>query len=458
MTRQSFKNFSLFFGDVAVFYFSLFLTLVIRHERDASVTFFWKQHVFSFTFLGAIWIVIFFLNNLYNYSSALIRITNFEFFKGYLRSMALNVVVMIIFFYFNSYFTITPKTNLALFVVIFTLLFLFWRFVHANILVRTMPINNILLIDLSGVALPLAQRIIDNPIRGHRLRAVIQQGTEHYARLEDIKIFNDIEQLETVVAQENIATIIVDNALHHSMQMNWYQFLSRGISVVDVSTFWEEFSQEIPVTITNPFWFLGGLRNAQKQGYEFIKRAIELVLSSILGLFCLPFLPCILFGIKLTSSGPIFYAQKRVGKNGKEFTLFKFRTMTNDAEKDGPQWSKKNDSRVTMIGKFLRHTHLDEIPQLWNIFRGELSLIGPRPERPEFTQELEREIPYYALRSLVRPGLTGWAQINYCYGSSREDAIKKLAYDLYYIKNRSILLDIKIFLKTVAFLFRGEGR
>jgi lipopolysaccharide/colanic/teichoic acid biosynthesis glycosyltransferase len=162
--------------------------------------------------------------------------------------------------------------------------------------------------------------------------------------------------------------------------------------------------------------------------------------------------------IKLTSSGPIFYTQKRVGKNGIIFTLYKFRTMVEGAEKEGPQWTKEKDERVTRIGRILRNFHLDELPQAVNLLKGDLSLVGPRPERPEFTKMLEREIPHYHLRHLVKPGIFGWAQLNFPYGDSIEDAREKLKYDLYYIKHRSLVFDLLIVLRSLKIILFAKGQ
>ena len=161
--------------------------------------------------------------------------------------------------------------------------------------------------------------------------------------------------------------------------------------------------------------------------------------------------------IKLDSPGPVFYTQKRVGKDGEIFTIYKFRSMQYRAEEHGARWAEKKDPRVTRAGKLLRLTHIDELPQIWNIFKGEMSLVGPRPERPEFVELLEKELPYYFVRHTIKPGLTGWAQINYQYGASVEDAHNKLEYDLYYVKNMSLFLDLKILLRTIGVVLLKEG-
>jgi len=186
------------------------------------------------------------------------------------------------------------------------------------------------------------------------------------------------------------------------------------------------------------------------------KRFLDLAVASLALLLSLPFWPIIALLIKLDSPGPVFFPQTRVRRQGRLFTLYKFRSMRTDAEKDGARWASANDPRVTRLGRFLRLTRIDEWPQLWNVLKGEMSIVGPRPERPEFVSELARHIPFYDQRHLVPPGLTGWAQIRYRYGASEEDARHKLAYDLYYVRNMSLMLDIEILLRTVPLLMRGS--
>jgi exopolysaccharide biosynthesis polyprenyl glycosylphosphotransferase len=174
-------------------------------------------------------------------------------------------------------------------------------------------------------------------------------------------------------------------------------------------------------------------------------------------LLCLPFIPFIMLAVRLSSPGPIFFRQSRVGRHGRPFSLIKFRTMRDDAEADGAIWATANDSRVTPLGRFLRKSRLDEIPQLWNVLKGEMSFVGPRPERPEFVGWLAKEIPFYELRHMVRPGITGWAQVRYHYGASLEEAKRKLEYDLYYVKHLSLGLDLLIMFETIKIIMLGRG-
>jgi exopolysaccharide biosynthesis polyprenyl glycosylphosphotransferase len=189
-----------------------------------------------------------------------------------------------------------------------------------------------------------------------------------------------------------------------------------------------------------------------------LRRILAILASAILLLVILPVIPLVILAIKLDSRGPVLYRQRRVGLGGKVFYCFKFRTMRQDAEADtGATWATDDDPRITKVGKFLRASRLDEIPQLWCVLRGDMGFVGPRPERPEFVEWLAKQIPFYAVRSAVRPGITGWAQIRYKYGNTAEDAKEKLQYDLYYIKNMSIGLDIMIMFQTIKIVLLGRG-
>lgn len=211
----------------------------------------------------------------------------------------------------------------------------------------------------------------------------------------------------------------------------------------------------IPLDRIDEVWVLENIEQREKKLYEIAKRGFD-ILFSLLGLLILLIIfPLIALMVKIDSPGPIFYSQKRVGKDGKIFTLYKFRTMKIGAEENGPQWVVANDHRINKIGKILRKTHIDELPQFYNIFKNDISFVGPRPERPEeLIKCLKKEIPFYHLRHLLKQGFTGWAQINYHYVASIEEAKERFQYDLYYIKNRSFFLDLAIILKTAKIIFR----
>ncbi|MBZ5644075.1 MAG: TIGR03013 family PEP-CTERM/XrtA system glycosyltransferase [Acidobacteriia bacterium] len=232
----------------------------------------------------------------------------------------------------------------------------------------------------------------------------------------------------------------------------------RGVHVQDGVEVYETITGKVPIECTRLASLLFSPGFYASRFHLFYKRFAS-VLVSILGLLvALPLLPFVVFAIKLTSPGPVLYRQRRVGRDGNVFHCYKFRTMRADAEADtGPTWAMDDDPRITPVGHFLRKTRLDEIPQLWNVLTGDMSLVGPRPERPEFVSGLSREIPYYFLRHSIRPGITGWAQIRYRYGNTVEDAKEKLRYDLFYIKNMSMGLDLLIFLSTIKVIILGTG-
>jgi exopolysaccharide biosynthesis polyprenyl glycosylphosphotransferase len=194
-----------------------------------------------------------------------------------------------------------------------------------------------------------------------------------------------------------------------------------------------------------------------KASQQIVRRIVSILVSFTGLMICLPFIPFIMLAVRLSSPGPIFFKQTRVGLRGREFSVMKFRTMAQDAEANGAKWATKDDPRITRLGKFMRKTRLDEIPQLWNVLRGEMGFVGPRPERPEFVKWLDTEIPFYELRHIIRPGITGWAQVRYRYGASLEETKRKLEYDLYYVKHLSIGLDLLIMFETVKTIILRRG-
>jgi sugar transferase (PEP-CTERM system associated) len=232
----------------------------------------------------------------------------------------------------------------------------------------------------------------------------------------------------------------------------------RGVRVQDGVEFYETITGKVPIGSLRLASLLFSPGCYASRFHLIYKRFASILVSTVGLILSLPLFPFIFLVIKLTSPGPILYRQRRVGRDGDVFYCYKFRTMRAAAEADtGPTWAKDDDPRITRVGKFLRKTRLDEIPQLWNVLRGDMSLVGPRPERPEFVEMLCREIPFYQLRHGVRPGISGWAQVRYKYGSSVEDARQKLCYDLFYIKNMSAGLDLLILFSTIKIILLGRG-
>ncbi len=230
-----------------------------------------------------------------------------------------------------------------------------------------------------------------------------------------------------------------------------------GVVIEDASALLERLSGKVPLEGLNPSTIIFAHGFNVKTSQQIVRRLISVTVSFLGLAICLPFIPFIILAVRLSSPGPIFFRQTRVGLRGRHFSVIKFRTMRQDAEAQGAVWATKDDPRATSVGRFMRRTRLDEIPQLWNVLRGEMGFVGPRPERPEFVQWLSNEIPFYELRHMIRPGITGWAQVRYQYGASLEETKQKLEYDLYYVKHLSVGLDMLIMFETIKTIILRRG-
>ncbi|MDP2631950.1 MAG: sugar transferase [Candidatus Uhrbacteria bacterium] len=438
------RNFILLSGDFAVLYLSLALTLLLRGGSDFLAEF-WTLHLIPFSILNLIWIVVFYILDLY--SRHHFRLSGY-FLQNFVTAMAINTVATVIFFYLIPEFGVTPKTNLAIYLITFSILFLAWRYLAGGLLTHPGTKKSVIFLQPDQMSITLIDTLSKNPASLYRIESVIE------ALHNNENPYN----LEAIVMERNVDLLVVGNVAFRAEHKSLYPLLLKGVSVIDATTFWESHARQIPIDIVDTAWAISSFSEIQKREFEIIKRVADIFISLALGIILSWLFIIVAVFIKLTSKGPILYCQTRAGKSDLPFTLYKFRTMEINAEQSGPQWSTKNDPRVTKFGRILRHSHLDELPQLWNILKGDMSFIGPRPERPNFVKILEENVPFYSLRHLVKPGITGWAQINYRYGASIEDSKRKLAYDLYYIKHRTLFLDLKISLKTLAMLFRGEGR
>ena len=272
------------------------------------------------------------------------------------------------------------------------------------------------------------------------------------------------EDIHRVIQEENISEIVVASynaeTITSEIYLDLIVLLERGFPIKEYTQVYEDITYRVPVQFVGKdfYKYFPFSRSNQNKLYQFFHRFFDLIISLIGAAICISLIPFIFLGNLIANKGPIIYSQDRVGKNGKIFQMLKFRTMIVDAEKEGAVWAIKNDSRVTNFGKFLRRSRLDEMPQFFNILRGDMSLIGPRPERPYFVKELSKVIPFYETRHIIKPGLTGWAQVKVRYGSTVEDSLLKLQYDLYYIKHRSFFLDANVIIKTLSTMifFRGQ--
>lgn len=436
------KTIIILLGDMAILYGALAITLLFRYESSYFKESF-LNHFKPFSLIFIIWLLTFYLADLYQSKTLKNKLS---LARALIPAITVNAVISIILFYlFTPFFNLTPKTNLLLFALVFGILNFGWRMLMIRILIKSGWRSRLLLIGNSETASSTVSKLKSNPQLGYDVNYWLKDdlNDENLKNLEKIASNNEIDIIiipPSVIKKNTLAVKFI------------YKLLPLKIGVMDLASFYESVFQKVPLDELEESWFIEKI-TARRHLYDFSKRIIEIILALILGIIFLPVIFIIAILIKLTSEGPIIYRQERIGFNNAPFVLFKFRTMKVDAEKDGARWASENDSRITFFGRLLRKTHLDEIPQLYNILRGNLFLIGPRPERPEFIKKLKEKIPYYEIRHIIKPGLTGWSQINYRYGASIEDAYEKLQYDIYYIKNRSLILDLLIILKTIRMFF-----
>jgi len=338
-----------------------------------------------------------------------------------------------------------------------------WRVVFTWVTKRAAPRERLLLVGTSPAAVELARELHE---RRHELGVEIVGFIDPDSKRIGAPVLNPgvigtIEDIPMLVQRSGADRVVVslsDARGKLPMDRLLDIRLGTGVTFDHLASVYEEYTGKIALENLRPSWLIFSEGFRKTRVLLAFKRAFDLTLTVVGVIVTAPLMLVVAALVKLTSQGPILYHQERVGLNGRPFTVHKFRTMRRDAEADtGPVWSQANDTRITPVGRFLRRTRFDELPQLWNVFRGDMSLVGPRPERPSFVAELTANIPFYGQRHVVKPGLTGWAQIRYTYGASVEDAIEKLQYDLYYIKNLSLALDLVIVLETIKTVVLRRG-
>jgi exopolysaccharide biosynthesis polyprenyl glycosylphosphotransferase len=459
MLLNRFKKIFLFVGDLAVLYSSLYLTLLIRFRAFPTLQT-WNVHFRPFTILFVVWVLVFYIDGLYEIATSK---NDVEFYNKILRNLLINYGLAAAYFYLltNKLFSIKPQTVFFIFMGVVAVLFFLWRYWYNELVQSPTLSRNVLVIGMKDEARELIEEIIKKPQLGYRISAIIHDGYRKDYDFPNVKIFGSSVSLKKLLREEKISTVVTafDPHANQALVQNLFESLALKLQFSDLPTFYEKLTGKIPVTTIGHIWFLENLAESEKDVYDSIKRGLDIIFAVLGLIISVPLIPFISLAIKLNGHGTLLFRQTRVGLLGKHFVATKFRSMIVGAEKEGePQWAKKNDPRVTNVGKFLRKTRMDEIPQLFNVLRGEMSFIGPRPERPEFVKNLQSMIPFYNERHLVKPGLTGWAQINFQYGASTGDALKKLQYDLFYIKNRSLALDVGVMLKTINIILTGRGQ
>jgi exopolysaccharide biosynthesis polyprenyl glycosylphosphotransferase len=368
-----------------------------------------------------------------------------------------------------------PASRLSayIFVALATISVPAWRVLYATIVSQPTFQRCLLIVGAGRSGAELARELAGTPQRGnpyagsgYRVVGFVDDNpTRDGSEVEGLPVLGNRHDLRLLVQEHEVDTLVV--AITHTPQIHpgLFQALldcrEQGIHLEPMTSLYERLTGKVPVEHAgrNLHVVLPLSESATQRVFSFVKRAFDLLAAS-LGLIVLAvFAPLVALTNALASPGALFYRQNRVGKGGRPFQLLKFRSMVPHAETGrGPVWASENDSRVTPVGWLLRKIRLDELPQVWNILKGDMSLIGPRPERPEFVSELVEKIPFYQARHAVRPGITGWAQVRYRYGSSVQDALVKLQYDLYYIKHQSLYLELSILVKTVAVVLRFRGR
>jgi sugar transferase (PEP-CTERM system associated) len=321
--------------------------------------------------------------------------------------------------------------------------------------------ERILVVGSGDNAVEVAREVLGRKDAGYRVVGFVDNDPELVGKsLLNPRVLGLASDLDAIVKRENVDRIVV------AMGERRGQFptsellqLSLGgdVSIEEGAAFYERLTGRVSLDMLRPSWLIFSGRGRQARIAGLFRNVMHRLVALIGFILSLPIAALTVVLIKLESPGPVFYRQERVGKNGKPFMLMKFRSMVVDAEKEGPVWATSGDERTTRVGRVIRKIRVDEIPQFWSILRGEMSFVGPRPERPHFVSQLAQEIPYYEQRHLIAPGLTGWAQIKYPYGASIEDARQKLQYDLYYIKNQSLVLDAIILFETIKIIMFGRG-
>ncbi len=433
----AFRKIILLLGDAFLLLVSLWITLLIGFWGEWDIGLF-VSHAAQFSLLYIFWLIIFYISDLYDLS---VPVTSLPFFSRYVISILILFATGVLYFYFLSFTSITPKTNLLIHVVLFGLASYSWRVFFASKLSSIARWR----IGLFGIGSELDD--LEHAILSYK----------HHG-YECVRLGNDIEYLAVQIRDQKLQTVVVPSSF--LTQTNYiqalYDCLETGVLFIDLPQAFEIFSRCIPLDVVDQQWFIRNIQDKQHGLNRYFKRGFDVVAALMILLCTFPLWVLSALAIKIEDRGNIFYTQERLGLHRATFKIRKFRSMRKDAEESGAQWATKDDPRVTRVGRILRRTHLDEIPQMLNVLRGDLSLVGPRPERSVFVEQLEREIPHYRVRHFIKPGFTGWAQIKFRYARSVLDSKRKFEYDLYYIKNRSFILDVLILLKTVQLFFRRD--
>jgi exopolysaccharide biosynthesis polyprenyl glycosylphosphotransferase len=451
--------------DLIVALFSLFLSLYYwgMSERfmGFSLEFIQKRVPAWFYLLPLVWLIL--MVELYD----LHRAADWgQTVRGVVAAAMLGVVLYLVlyFVYFDPPTSLLPRRGVASFLVIVTVLTLIWRRIYIRVFTGASFMRKVLLVGAGTSGQAFLKMVNELKASTYAVVGIIDDDPNKLGtNLFGAEVIGTHEQLFNFVRENGISDIIV--AITGEMQSGMFQALldaqEYGVEIVRMPTAYEEVLGRVPILMLEANWILRSfVDEVRVSGFYLLgKRLLDIIGGLIGSAIMLVLLPFVTLLTTLDDGFPIFYTQTRDGKGGYTYNIIKFRTMRRDAEADGhPRWAREDDERTTRVGKFLRKTHLDELPQFLNVLRGEMSLVGPRAERPEMVEYFQMRIPFYRARLLVKPGITGWAQVNYGYASTIEETIVKLEYDLYYIKNRSFFMDLVILLRTPATVLGLRGR
>ncbi|MAG12827.1 hypothetical protein CL630_03385 [bacterium] len=436
----------LLIGDVLLLYGALFITIAIglpiKDNADVFI-----EHLIPFSYLIALWVIIFFIAGLYDKETLFFRRKIPSILSG---ALVANGALAAMFFYLIPFFDITPKTNLFTYLAISFILILLWR-LYGTVFISGGKKQKALIVGSGADFQTLVKEIANGEHYNIQIARAVDIGeVEHSALLGNIA-----EEIPT----KGISLVIIDmhNEKLESILPHLYNLLFSRVRFLDIHKVYEEMFQRVSLSLIDYKWFLEYVSFSPRITYDIFKRAMDIIIGFMLGVISLVLYPFVYLAIKLDDGGKIFVLQRRVGKNNHIIKLLKFRTMDFD---DEGKWETGAVNNVTRVGEFLRKTRIDELPQLWNVLDGSISLIGPRSEFPEPARHYNKEIPYYNIRYLIKPGLSGWAQLygeHPHHGTDVSQTSNKLSYDLYYVKNRSVILDLEIALKTIKTLLSRRG-
>ncbi len=447
----------------AVFFETLMLVLCVlaayyirMHELPLNMTG-RNEILFKALLIAVVFQLSLHLNDIYGFRGSR---PSKEYAVRLIQALVVATIVLCVI-YFMAPAVMVGRGVFTISIVLSSIFLVLWHTCLRLYLGARTPHTNLLVLGTGNLAREAVREILAHPELGIKVLGFIDDNPQLVGvSIVNPKVIGVYEDLPQLVATHKVDRIVVGLQDRRGKLpiRELLDFKTKGVAIEDATTFYERVAGKIPIENLKPSWMVFNTGFGVSKRALLEKRLLSLIVSSTFLVLFSPILLVLAILIKLDSKGPVFYRQERVGQDGKTFTLIKFRSMSKDAEKGtGPVWAKEGDDRITRIGKFMRRTRLDEIPQFYNVLRGDMSLVGPRPERPYFVQQLIESIPFYPLRHIVKPGITGWAQINYGYANTTDHTVEKLQYDLFYIKNMSWVLDSLIMLETIKTVLVKKG-